>query len=333
MEEYLLRDRFFMSPFYHAFCKSEGILHFVYKKDKKHAQKGYKNRKIWYHIPMPNTCTHLAFGVRVAEAVEKPLHTLGETYFLGCLGPDYYFYDQLPPTPFVPNQKKHGNVLHGLDCSVLFSALSEKADNSLRPYLYGFLTHIALDSTVHPYVDSSHSGNAHSRFEGVIDSIVYAQTKDKIPYRTIMSARTKTDRIDALLSDVSKELCGASVSGAYSRGYRKYLRLVPLIYDPKNRRYRFLRFFERLFKKPGVVSDLLIGPDHEDKEDCLNLSRNTWTSPWQPNNIRDESVPMLLDEAKQLAVALIRAFDADDQETLRRLLQNRTMQKGALSPC
>jgi predicted lipid-binding transport protein (Tim44 family) len=42
---------------------------------------------------------------------------------------------------------------------------------------------------------------------------------------------------------------------------------------------------------------------------------------------------MLLDEAKQLAVALIRAFDADDQETLRRLLQNRSMQKGALSPC
>ena len=53
---------------------------------------------------MPNICTHIAFGVRVAEAVQKPLASLGEYYRLGCLGPDWYFYDRLPPTPFIPHQ-------------------------------------------------------------------------------------------------------------------------------------------------------------------------------------------------------------------------------------
>ena len=157
---------------------------------------------------MPNICTHIAFGVRVAEAVQKPLASLGEYYRLGCLGPDWYFYDRLPPTPFIPHRKKHGNVLHGLDCGVLFFALADAADESMRPFLYGFLTHIALDSTLHPYVDANHRGSAHSRFEGVIDSIVFKRTGDEIPYREIFRKRTDAKAIDALLARVSETLCG-----------------------------------------------------------------------------------------------------------------------------
>ena len=277
---------------------------------------------------MPNICTHLIFGVHVAEAVQKPLKSLGDLYLLGCLGPDYYFYDRLPPTPLIPQQKKHGNVLHGLDCGVLFDALSARAGDALRPYLYGFLTHIALDSTVHPYIEAGHRGLAHSRFEGVIDSVVYAETKDAFPYREVLFIKPDTAPIDALLSDVSAALCGANVKGAYSRGYRKYRRLIPLMFDPKNRRYRFLRFWERLFKKPGTVSDLLIGPDHEDPEGCMNLSEKIWISPWEPDRVRSESVPMLLEAAEALAVSLIRAFDDGDAETLHRLLNGRSMRKG-----
>ncbi len=279
---------------------------------------------------MPNICTHLVFGARVAEAVGKPLDTLGDLYLLGCLGPDYYFYDRLPPTPFIPHKKKHGNALHGLDCGVLFAALAEKADASLMPYLYGFLTHIALDSSVHPYVEAGHRGGAHSRFEGVIDSVVYAETKDSFPYRDLLRIRPDTAPVDALLADVSGMLCGAEVSGAYTRGFRKFRRLVPFLYDPKVRRYRFLRAVERMLRKPGLVSDFLIGPDHEDPDDCMNLSRKSWISPWEPERVRSESVPMLLDEAAALAAALIRAFDAGDRETLHRLLHGRSMRKGEI---
>lgn len=280
---------------------------------------------------MPNICAHIAFGVRVAEAVQKPLASLGEYYRLGCLGPDWYFYDRLPPTPFIPHQKKHGNVLHGLDCGTLFLALADAADDTLRPYLYGFLTHIALDSTVHPYVDANHRGSAHSRFEGVIDSIVYQKTRETIPYREIFLARVDAKPIDALLARVSRDLCGASVSGAYVRGLRKFRRLAPFLYDPNGRRYRFFRAIEHPFKKDGLLSDFLIGPDHKDPEDCMNLSRKSWVSPWEPDHVRDESVPMLFEQAFALAVSLIRAYDADDREMLSALLHHRTMQKGALA--
>ncbi len=277
---------------------------------------------------MPNTCTHLVFGARVAAAVGKPLESLGKTYLLGCLGPDYYFYDRLPPTPFIPHQKKHGNRLHEFDCDVLFTALKNAADDSLKPYLYGFLTHIALDSTVHPYVDSAHCGSAHSRFEGVIDSIVYEKTKDEFPYEAVFRQRVDAEKIDDLLARVSETLCGASVKGAYVRGLRKFRRAVPVLHDPKGGKYRSLRRMERLIKKPGFVSDFMIGGGHEDPDDCLNLSRRPWRSPWEPDRERNESVPMLIEEAMSLAVSLIRAFDADDTETLSALLQNRTMKKG-----
>ncbi len=281
---------------------------------------------------MPNICAHLIFGAHIADAVKKPLASLGQEYFLGCLGPDWYFYDRLPPTPFTRNQKKHGNALHALDCEVLFSAMADAAGDSMRPFLYGFLTHIALDSTMHPYVEFEHVGNAHSRFEGVIDSVIYKETCDVFPYRDVFLAKADARPLDALLSRVSKDLLDANVSGAYVRGIRKFKRLVPLMYDPHNTRYRFMRRLERLFHKPGVVSDLLIGPDHEDLDDCMNVSRKKWTSPFNPGISGNDSVPMLFSKAGALAVAMIRAFDEGDSETLSGLLHNRTMQKGLL-PC
>ena len=60
----------------------------------------------------------------------------------------------------------------------------------------------------------------------------------------------------------------------------------------------------------------------------MNLSRNAWVSPWEPDRVRDESVPMLLEDAKALAVSLIRAFDEGDRETLQQLLHGRSMRKG-----
>jgi len=281
---------------------------------------------------MPYVCTHLSFAASVADAIGETLDSLSETYVLGCFGPDVYFYDRLPPTPFIPHQKKHGNALHALDCDALFSALQTAADDSLTPYLCGFLTHIALDSTLHPYVEAKHRGIDHTRFEGVIDSIVYAQTKDAIPYEAILKRRPETGRIDRLLADVSFSLLGASVSGAYTRSAKKFRRLVPFLFDPTGKRYRAVNRIERLFRKDGLLSAFLLAAPRDDAEDALNLSRKSWVSPFEPERVRSESVPMLFDEAKALAVSLIDAFRTNDRETLSVLLKNRTMQKGAIEP-
>lgn len=279
---------------------------------------------------MPYFCTHLAFGDRVAKALGSSIETLGEPYVLGCFGPDLYFFDRLPPTPFIPHVKKHGNALHNLDASVLFKALCTAANQELHPYLFGFLTHIALDSTLHPYVEARHTGIDHTRFEGVIDSIVCEDTKDRISYETILKHRTDVKAIDALLADASEALHLREVRGAYTRSYRKFRRLVPFLYDPTGRRYRALLKTERLFHKDGLISAFLLAAPRADTEDCMNRSHAPWSAPWKPEQQRNESVPELLDEAEALAVRWIRLLQAGETESLFAALRNRTMQKGVL---
>ena len=279
---------------------------------------------------MPNICAHLIFGAHVADAVQKPLATPGSTYFLGCLGPDWYFYDRLPPTPFTRSQKKHGNALHAQDCAVLFDALLDAAAPGDEPYLVGFLTHIALDSTLHPFVEAHHTGIDHTRFEGVIDSIVYAQTRERVPYQPILMRRPDVSRIDTLLTEASARLNLSNVHGAYRRSYRKFRRLVPFLYDPSGRRYRFLLRAERLFRKKGLLSAFLLAAPREDYEDAMNLKKHTWINPFLPGGTSNASVPQLIDQAQSFALRLIDAYRRSDREALRAMLRNRTMQKGSL---
>ena len=279
---------------------------------------------------MPYLCTHLAFGARIADALGQPIEQLPDAYVLGCFGPDIYFFDRLPPTPFVPHKKKFGNALHRTDCAALFDALESAAGPEDTPYLLGFLTHIALDSTLHPYVEAHHVGIDHTRFEGVIDSIVYAQTRERIPYEAILLRRPDASRIDALLAVVSDRLQLAPVGGAYLRSLRKFRRLVPFLYDPKGGRYRALLRIERLLRREGLLSAFLLAAARENREDAMNLRKRTWTSPFCAEQTSCASVPELIDEAERYALQLIAAYRADDRETLRALLRNRTMQKGVL---
>ena len=179
-------------------------------------------------------------------------------------------------------------------------------------------------------MESRYRGIDHTRFEGVIDSIIYAETKNTVPYKAILLRRPETKRIDRLLSDASGALLGVSVSGAYTRSAKKFRRLAPFLFDPRGRRYRALNRIERLFGKKGLLSAFLLAAPRADTEDAMNLSRKDWTSPFEPDRVRNESVPMLFANAKALAVSLIRAFSANDREVLSALLKNRTMQKGAI---
>lgn len=279
---------------------------------------------------MPYLCTHLAFSDRVAKALGQSLEQMGDAYVLGCFGPDVYFFDRLPPTPFVPHRKKFGNALHAQDCAVLFDAMIDAAAPQDEPYLLGFLTHIALDSTLHPYVEAHQSGLNHTRFEGVIDSIVYAETKDRIPYRAILNQRSDAASVDALLQAVSERLQLADVRGAYLRSIRKFRRLMPFLFDPDGKRYRAIRRLERLIRKDGLLSAFLLAAPREDRDDAMNLKKHTWVCPFLPGGTRRESVPELFDEAERFALRLIDAYRSGDRDTLRFLLKDRTMQKGAL---
>ena len=275
---------------------------------------------------------HSSFAFSVGEPLGCcPDEQARALFSLGCLGPDVYFFDRLPPTPFIPHQKQHGNRLHGVSCDVLCRAMLERADDALMPYVYGFLTHIALDSTMHPYICARYPhGLDHTRFEGDIDAALYPRYCGRFDFRHMFRRPKEIDRLDVFVTAVSRDVLGEGKAGAYKRGTGKLLRLYPLMFDPKGGKYRFLQTFERLLGKEGAVSGLLVAPPHAAFVDCMNVSRTPWRAPLFPEAERTETVDELIAAAAELASLLIRAAMERDVETLCRLCAGRTMSDGVL---
>lgn len=280
---------------------------------------------------MPYILTHASFAYTLGKRLgcfstenERAL------YLLGSLGPDLYFFDRLPPTPFHPNQKKHGTLLHHVPCDALARAMLMRADAALFPYVLGFLTHIALDSTLHPYICSRYDGFDHSRFEGDIDAIVYRRMRDEVPFDGIFRMPDDPDALDRFLTDISREIVGAGVRGAVRRSLRKMFRLYPFLYDPEGKRLRRLSAIERVFGKEGAATGFLLAAQRSYFPDCMNESHTPWRSPCLPERERNKSVDELMAEAEALAERLLLAAMRNDIDEICALTQHRTMIGGLL---
>lgn len=278
---------------------------------------------------MPYMIAHSSFAFSVGE----PLGCFSDEesraqFALGCLGPDPFFFDRLPPTPFVPQQKDLGNRLHCVPCDALCRAMLRYADDSVLPYVYGFLTHIALDSTLHPYICSRYDGLDHTRFEGDIDAVLYARYRDRYDFRHIFSRPKRLDRIDRLIADVARETLDAEQPGAFRRSTGKLLRLYPLMFDPNGRLFGFIAGVERVLHREGALSGMLLAAPHAYFPDCMNESRTPWFAPAFPDVERTDTVDELFDAARVLAAQLIEAAQQKDVEALCALTAHRTMDSG-----
>lgn len=285
---------------------------------------------MWYNIPMPYILSHLAFGHLLLKEhpsfCEEQLPMLA----LGCMGPDLFFYDRLPPPLFTPHRKKHGNALHGVDCALLMHSLLKHATEETLPYVYGFLTHIALDGTMHPYVEAHHQGLDHTRFEGDLDAIVYREKRDTVPFSEMLRPCSKLSVLDALLVQVSEDCLGCSYPNAYQRSVKKFYRLLPLLTDPTGKKFRALQKVERLFRKQGLLSGFLLCAPREDAADCQNLQHRPWAAPWRPDAVRTESVPELWEEAAERAKILMACVSEPNYAIINKTVSHYTMQKGPL---
>ena len=285
----------------------------------------------WYNILMPYILSHASVAYRLGKRLgcckteqDRAL------YMLGSLGPDIYFFDRLPPTPFHPNQKKHGNALHGVPCDALVRAFFARADESLLPYVYGFLTHIALDSTLHPYICSRYNGPDHTRFEGDIDAIFYARCKDEVPFGELFRLPANVDALDSLVTDVSMDTVHAGVKGAFRRSIKKMLRLFPVLYDPLGKRFRFVAPLEKALHKEGAVTGFLLAYPRSYFPDPMNTQHTPWYAKTFPTVCRTESVDELFAEAEAFGERLLRAAMQGDFETTAALCEKRTLSDGPL---
>ena len=280
---------------------------------------------------MPYTLSHASFAYTIGQRFNcfSDRESLS-LFMLGSQGPDIFFYDRLPPTPFIPNQKIIGNLLHSLPCDQLVRILLSVCTNDFIPFSYGFLTHIALDSTVHPYICAMHTGLDHTRFEGQIDSIMYHRFKDSIPFTDLFYKPASLSGLDSLVNHLCMLSLGRYIPGAYERSVRKMLRLFPILFDPCGKRYKTVLKAEHIIGIDHALSGFFLAADRSPFEDCMNDRHAVWYALHFPDVPRTENVDTLFSNASQFAESLITSVQSGEYKRAELLCKNLTMSDGPL---
>jgi hypothetical protein len=263
---------------------------------------------------MPYNFTHALVGLTAREQVKPEVRALidahrGE-FLIGTMGPDPYFGDSRPKPLFVPCREEIADRLHSLDARKVFGAMFAVSQNNdmLSAYTLGFLCHFLLDTTAHPYIEARFPGKAHTPAEIQFDLMMTDRVgmtgvpaPPNIFYRTHALAS-----LDKMHASLANELFGMRTAGAFARGFRKWIFINTLSYDPENRSLRFFSGVEKRFGIPGTITGFIVAR-HPDPDDRLNLSHAAWSAPWNPDISRTESFVDLFYAACAEAPALLDA--------------------------
>lgn len=263
---------------------------------------------------MPYNFTHALVGLTTLQYTNEAVAALVRDYrgefLIGTMGPDPYFGDAMPKPLFAQSRLDLAEKLHTLDARALFAALFPLAQDSApkQAYVLGFLCHFLLDTNAHPYIEARFFGKAHTPAEIQIDLMM----ADRVAFSGVPAkprefyATRHLDELDELHAKLSHALFKTESRGAFARGFRKWIFVNSLTYDPNNRKLRFFGSIERLFRKSGIITSYLVSR-HSDPNDRLNLTNAVWRAPWDETSARTESFPDLFTHACAEAPALMNA--------------------------
>jgi len=246
-----------------------------------------------------------------------------DAYLFGSQGPDPLYMLGIFPLRLKSRPLPYGSMLHTARTGlflVRLCALAKEKSEIEKAYAMGFLTHYALDSTVHPYVNT-HSLDANGNYQSALhvrlennwdalysNRIGLSKTPDA-QFEAVVNAKPCWEVVAALLSNAmlsvypENPLLPGEILTAF-QGVEKFGRL-------KRSRsiYGLAYLLERLMRKPMFLTAQFIRrkPDTDDHE---NKARKPWRSLSQPDRIRDEGLAELFETAVDTSCSLLRAADS-----------------------
>ncbi len=242
-------------------------------------------------------------------------------FILGAQGPDPLFMLGVFPLRASSKPGKLGNLLHTSRTGAFLCRLCQLAKGKgpvERAYAMGFLTHYALDSTVHPYVYAhSHKTNGeydsliHMQLEKRWDTLYFRRDGGRGTSMTMPGAaetREQWDPIGALWAE--------AIQAVYPEaGVTKETILLALAYTEKANRlthsptgikYGLVWVLERLMGKPALITAQM-APRFLPKADLVNWAGAAWYAPAEPNRQRNEGLDQLYEQAVGRAGGLLTA--------------------------
>jgi hypothetical protein len=125
---------------------------------------------------MPDLWTHYFFAKQLKYERRLEIE-LDDIYYLGAQGPDFLFYRAFEPWKKDKPGTDVAELFHQAGTDRLLGYVfkrRETANDMLADYLTGFLTHYALDATVHPMIGRlAEDGKQHKQLEMALDMKLY----------------------------------------------------------------------------------------------------------------------------------------------------------------
>lgn len=132
---------------------------------------------------MPDIWTHYFFAKQVMYEQRLTINH-PDWYYLGAQGPDFLFYQGFQP--WKKSDKPGTDVaqmFHQVETDRLLQFVIDRrktATGELKDYLTGFLSHYALDATVHPMIHrDATDGKQHKQLEMALDMKLYTERRGR----------------------------------------------------------------------------------------------------------------------------------------------------------
>lgn len=284
---------------------------------------------------MPAAITHYLHGQRVRQLLADMRFWIPDenAFCWGVQGPDVFLVHRAlpwqrgeslapyavrihrsPPAPFLGRMRAYYRIV---------------SDQALLSYLYGFLCHYTLDSTMHPFVlwaarrlreqdASQHSVTCHNAEESALDDILLRYERGLLPIefrsrwmlpRSELLQRKIAQLYDDLFSGCFDIQAGAETCYQATQDFRTACRLID---DRTGLKSAFLRWHER--HGDHKLSSLFHGISEEGDFDYANTAH----APWRFGKAGGESSAFTLyEQSVPIAAARIRDFlETEDLESL-----------------
>lgn len=292
---------------------------------------------------MPALMTHYLFARRVEAMLTandaRPSALSPSAMYWGAQGPDFLFYHRALPHQLGKSFRRLGSDLHRADPAVTFGHMADytrRCPLQSRVYAlsfaYGFLCHLALDSTVHPFVywfqgelarkTGGRPAFMHHKIEHNLDTILLLRERGTFPSAfnieealpddpAALAAAARMMRYVFARMYPEKKISAAKLLEAF----RDSKLSSGLLQDKKGRKRRLLLRAES--KVPARVSlSSFICPDRPDGDwDYPNLSHRPWADQGKGGGIlRTDDFFVLFENGVSAAAGLCRSFRACVEE-------------------
>lgn len=279
---------------------------------------------------MPYILTHTAFGYEVLEALGQDPEAASPNFYLGCCGPDPYFFYQPLKSLFKRTYDDLGHKFHSLPADRLFSAMLPAIDQVEKDFMRGMVCHFCLDAAAHPYITSRPRSMGHSLMEVVMDMQLYPAFSKKTLTPTQRQRGADLDRLDLYMSRTAEKATGADAPGVYKASAHAFLTLMKLSYDPTGRKRKVLSVLERPFTKPGNFSGYMLTEGIPDELDVMNANHIPWRNPKNPEVLRHECFTELYALGLEEAVRCLKLLNQGDTEGFLSRVARNCMEYGPM---